>query len=77
MLEHRHAPAVEDVDDFVGRFSGAGRQLVDRSRHIEKVLAGEFLLRIGRGIAARLDPEALLDDGRIVPEQRVDLVGAP
>jgi hypothetical protein len=53
------------------------RDLVDRSRHVEEVLAGELLLRILRRVAVRLDAEPQLHERRVVAEQLVDLVGAP
>ena len=58
-------------------FAGRGGHLVDRPRDIEQILAGEFLLRIGRRVAAGLDPEALLDDRRVLSQKRVDFVGTP
>ena len=59
------------------RCAGLAGDVVDRTRHVEQVLAGELLLRIVRRVAARLDAEPRLDDRRVVAEQRVDFVGAP
>ncbi len=56
---------------------GLSRDVLDRPRHVQEVLADEFLLRINRRVPVRLDAEPLLDDRRVGAQQFVDLARRP
>ena len=64
-LEHLQPRAVENIHDFVGRLPRLARQVLDRPRDIQNVLAGELLLGVLRRVPAGLDPEPAADDGRV------------
>ena len=76
-LEQPQPRAVQHIDDLGRGLSRVPRDVVDRARDVQQILAGELLLRIDRRVAARLDAESQLDDRGVGAEQRVDLVGAP
>ena len=76
-VEQDLAGAAERVDDRVGRLPRPRRDVFDRLRGVEQVLARELSLRILRRVAARLDAEALADDLGVVSEERADLVVRP
>ena len=71
------AGAAERVDDGVRRQAGAGRDLVDRLRDIEKIAAAELALRILRRVAVRLDAEPPPHHGRIIAGHGGDLAIGP
>ncbi len=75
--EHGEARTIQNLDDLRLRAAGVRGKLADRHRHIQKILAGELLLRIDRRVAVRCDPESALHDGSVRAEQRIELPGGP
>ena len=70
----RARPSVSTI--MLGGLARAHRDVFDRLRRVEQVLAGELSLRILGRIAARLDAEALPHDIRVVTQERADLLVA-
>ena len=76
-LKQPHACAVQRIDNLARGLAGLLRDVVDRPRDIQEVLADKLLLRIDRRVPLGRDAEPQLDDCGLLPRQRVDFVGAP
>ena len=74
-LEHLQPRSVECGLDLLRRPGQFLRDVLDRSRDVEQVLAREFLLRIDRRVAVILNAEPPSNDGLVCAEKRGQLAG--
>ena len=76
-LKETHPRRLKGRHHVFGWTSHLCRNLFDRLRHVEQVLADELLLRVLRGIPVGLDAETQLDQRGLATEELAHLVRTP
>src|SRR5205085_2565883 len=75
--KHRLASTIQPLEDLRLGLAQVPRKNRNALGDIQQILSGEFLLRVGRGVAVWLNPEPPSHERRVRTKERVHVVGPP